>query len=65
MKYLFIILLFSFSYSQNITVDNNKDFEKALSFYNSKMYDNARNLFKQIVSRTENNSKVTASAFFV
>ena len=67
MKYIFIILLFScsFSYSQNIIVDNNKDFEKALSLYNSKKYDDARNLFKKIVSRTENNSKVTASAFFV
>ncbi len=66
MKYIFIILLFSCSilYSQNITVDNNKDFEKALSLYNSKKYDDARNLFKKIVSRTENNSKVTASAFF-
>jgi branched-chain amino acid transport system substrate-binding protein len=67
MKNIFIILLFSvsFLYSQNITVDNNKDFERALSFYNSKKYDDARNLFKKIVSRTENNTKVTASAFFV
>jgi branched-chain amino acid transport system substrate-binding protein len=67
MKNIFIILLFSVSllYSQNITVDNNKDFEKALSFYNSKKYDDARNLFNKIVSRTENNTKITASAFFI
>jgi len=67
MKNIFIILLIAFSvlYPQNITVDNDKDFEKALSFYNSKKYDDALNLFKKIASRTENNTKNTASAFFV
>ena len=62
--FLFIVLV-SFSFSQNITVDNNKDFDKALSFYNSKKYDNALTLFKKIANRTENNTKITASAFFV
>jgi branched-chain amino acid transport system substrate-binding protein len=67
MKNIFIILLFAVSvqYPQNITVDNNQDFEKALSFYNSKKNDDAVNLFKKIASRKENNTKITASAFFV
>ncbi len=62
--FLFIVLV-SFSFPQNITVDNNKDFNKALSFYNSKKYDDALTLFKKITNRTENNTKITASAFFV
>lgn len=67
MKNIFIILLFAISvqYPQNITVDNNQDFEKALSFYNSKKNDDAVSLFKKIASRKENNTKITASAFFV
>ena len=67
MKNIFIILIIAVSvlYSQNITVDNNKDFEKALSFYNSKKYDDALILFKKVANRTENNTKNTASAFFV
>jgi len=67
MKNILIIFIVAVSvlYPQNITVDNNKDFEKALSFYNSKKYDDALNLFKKIASRTEINTKNTASAFFV
>jgi len=67
MKNIFIILLIAVSvlYPQNITVDNNKDFEKALSFYNYQKIDDALNLFKKIASRTENNTKNTAAAFFV
>ena len=52
-------------FPQNITVDNNKDFEKALSYYNSKKYNEALNLFKKIADRKENNTKNTAAAFFV
>jgi ABC-type branched-subunit amino acid transport system substrate-binding protein/outer membrane protein assembly factor BamD (BamD/ComL family) len=67
MKNLIVIIIFSvaFLYPQNITVDNNKDFEKALSLYKSKKYDDAFYLFKNVASRTENNTKNTASAFFV
>lgn len=38
MKRLLLILIIAISalYPQNITVDNNKDFDKALSLYNSK-----------------------------
>jgi branched-chain amino acid transport system substrate-binding protein len=67
MKNFIILFVFSFSiiYSQNITIDNNKDFERALNYYNSKKYNDALNLFKIIAERTENNTKNTASAFFV
>lgn len=67
MKNFFLIIIVSVSvlYPQNITVDNNKDFEKALSLYNSKKYNDALNLFEKIAVRTENNTKNTASAFFV
>ena len=67
MKNLFLILIFSVSVlsPQNITVDNNKDFEKALSYYQSKKYDDALLLFEKISNRKDNNSKLTASAFFV
>ena len=62
--FLFIVMA-SFSFSQNITVDNNKDFNKALGFYNSKKFDDALILFKKIADRTENNTKITASVLFV
>jgi branched-chain amino acid transport system substrate-binding protein len=62
---LFILVFTSIIVPQNISVDNNKDFQKALGFYNSKKYDDAINLFKQIVNRTENNTKNTAASFFV
>ncbi len=67
MKKLFLILLVSISVSlpQNFSVDNNKDFQSALNLYKSKKLDDALNLFKKISVRTENNSKITASAFFV
>ncbi len=67
MKNLIIIIFLSASvlYPQNITVDTNKDFEKALSFYNSKKYNDALYLFEKIAGRTENNTKNTASVFFV
>lgn len=67
MKNLFIIIIVAVSvlYPQNLTVDTNKDFEKALSLYNSKKYNDALNLFQKIAVRTENNTKNTASAFFV
>lgn len=61
----YIIISVSFLYPQNISVDNNRDFEKALSYYNSKNYNNALNLFQKIYTRTENNTKTTASAFFI
>jgi branched-chain amino acid transport system substrate-binding protein len=61
----YIIISVSFLYPQNISVDNNRDFEKALSYYNSKNYENALNLFRKISNRSENNTKVTASAFFI
>ena len=62
---IIIIIACSVLYPQNITVDTNKDFEKALSFYNSKKYNDALNLFEKIAIRIENNTKNTASAFFV
>ena len=67
MKNFFLIIIVSVSvlYPQNITVDTNKDFEKALSLYNSKKYNDALFLFEKIAVRTENNTKNTASAFFV
>jgi len=66
MKNILVIFIVALSvlYPQNITVDNNKDFEKALSLYNSKKYDDALNLFKKIADRKENNTKNTAAAFF-
>lgn len=67
MKNFFITIIFAVSllYSQNITVDTNKDFEKALGFYNSKKFNEALSLFKKIADRTGNNTKNTISAFFV
>lgn len=67
MKNIFLILIFSVSvlYPQNITVDNNKDFEKALNYYKSQKYDDAINLFSKISKRKDNNSKQSISAFFV
>ncbi len=67
MKKLFFILLVSVSalLPQNFSVDNNKDFQIAVNFYNSKKLDDALNLFKKITARTQNNTKITASAFFV
>lgn len=67
MKNLLLILIIAvpFLYPQNITVDNNKDFEKALSLYNSKKYSDALELFKKIESRTDNNTKNSVSGFFV
>ena len=67
MKYFFIILFIAVAilYPQNIKVDNNKDFEKALSLYNAKKYNDALDLFKQIALRKENNTKNTVSSFFV
>ena len=67
MKNLFIIIIVAVSviFPQNLTVDTNKDFEKALSLYNSKKYNDALNLFEKIAVRKENNTKNTASAFFV
>jgi len=67
MKNFFLIIIVSVSvlYPQNITVDTNKDFEKALSLYNSKKYNDALILFEKISNRTGNNTKNTASAFFV
>ncbi|MDP2363722.1 MAG: ABC transporter substrate-binding protein, partial [Ignavibacteria bacterium] len=67
MKKIIFLFIISFNllFSQNITVDNNKDFYKALSFYNSKKYDDAATIFKKIANRTENNTKATASAFFI
>ena len=61
----FFIISVGFLFSQNITVDNNKDFDKALGFYNSKKYDDALMLFKKISNRTANNTKITAASFFV
>lgn len=67
MKNIIVILLVAVSilYPQNITIDNYKDFEKALSFYNSQKYNDALELFRKVASRTDNNTKNTASAFFV
>ncbi|HCY76251.1 MAG TPA: hypothetical protein DHV28_10050 [Ignavibacteriales bacterium] len=67
MKNIFLILIFSVSvlYPQNITVDNNKDFEKALSYYKSNKFDDALNLFSRISKRKDNNTKQSASVFFV
>lgn len=63
--FLFFILFTSFVLSQNITVDNNRDFEKALQFYKSHKYSDALSLFKLIESRKENNSKLSASSLFI
>ena len=67
MTKLFFVLLVSVSvlFPQNIIVDNNKDFQKALNFYNSNKLNDAISLFKKIAERTENNSKITASSFFI
>ena len=62
--FLFIISV-GFLFSQNITVDSNKDFNRALSLYKSNKFDDALILFKKIADRTDNNPKSTASAFFV
>ncbi|MDT3696360.1 MAG: ABC transporter substrate-binding protein [Ignavibacterium sp.] len=67
MRTAFLLLfLFTLSvHSQNISVDNNRDFEKALQFYKSHKYSDALSLFKLIESRKENNSKLTASSLFI
>lgn len=66
MKNLFLILIFSISvlYPQNLTIDNNKDFDKAVNYYNSKKLDDALTLFNRIAKRKDNNTKQSVSAFF-
>jgi len=61
---LFILVLSGNLFTQNFSVDNDKDFEKALSFYQSKKYDDAFLLFDKISNRKENNTKQSISAFF-
>lgn len=53
------------TFSQNFTVDNEKDFTKALEFYKSNKLDDALSLFQKISERTDNNVKQSISAFFV
>lgn len=67
MKKIFLLLLLFtiISYPQNITVDNDKDFNKALGLYNANKYSDALSIFQKIAKRTENNTKVTVSAFFI
>jgi len=65
-KTILFFILFTFSLlSQNITVDNNRDFEKAIQYYKSHKYSDALSLFKLIESRKENNPKLSASSLFV
>lgn len=65
-KAILFFILFTFSLlSQNITVDNNRDFEKAIQYYKSHKYSDALSLFKLIESRKENNSKISASSLFI
>ena len=65
-KTILYFVLCSFTLiSQNITVDNDRDFEKAIQFYNSKKLDDALSLFRIIESRKENNSKLSASSLFI
>lgn len=67
MKKIFLLfLIFGFiSYSQNLTVDNDKDFNIAVGLYNANKYSDALSLFQKIAKRTENNSKTTAASFFI
>lgn len=65
-KILLLVIFFAYTlYSQNITVDNNKDFDKALGLYNTKKYPESLSLFRKIENRTENNSKASISGFFI
>lgn len=65
-KILLLFIFFTYTlYSQNITVDNNKDFDKALGLYNTKKYQESLSLFKKIANRTENNSNASISGFFI
>lgn len=65
-KILLLVIFFTYTlYSQNITVDNNKDFDKALGLYNTKKYQESLSLFRKIENRTENNSKASISGFFI
>lgn len=59
-----IIILTSLSYSQNLTIDNNKDFDRAVGYYKSRNYNDALSLFKKIENR-DDNTKASASAFFI
>jgi len=52
-------------YPQNLTVDNDKDFNRAVGLYNANKYSDALSLFQKIAKRTENNSKITPSSFFI
>jgi branched-chain amino acid transport system substrate-binding protein len=65
-KSILLFILFSFTLiSQNITVDNNRDFQKAIKFYESQKLDDALSLFRIIESRKENNSRLSAASLFI
>lgn len=65
-KSILLFILFSFTlFSQNITVDNNRDFQKAIKFYESQKLDDALSLFRIIESRKENNSRLSAASLFI
>lgn len=65
MKRLLLILIIAISalYPQNITVDNNKDFDKALSLYNSKKYSDALDLFKRLKAEQTTIQKIVCLVF--
>jgi branched-chain amino acid transport system substrate-binding protein len=60
-----VLLLSGLLYSQNFNSDVNKDFEKAVSLYKAKNYETALAVFERVAKQTENNSKLTASEFFI
>lgn len=65
-KSIFLFAFCSFIlFAQNITVDNNRDFKKAVKLYDSQKLDDALSLFRIIESRKENNSKLSASSLFI
>ena len=63
--FIFIFLLIEIINPQNITVDNTKDFEKALELYNKNKLDDALLIFQKIEKRTENNNYQSISSFFI
>ena len=61
---LFIILT-SLLFSQNLSIDSNKDFNRAVGYYKSQKFNEALSLFRTIENRGKNNTKASASGFFI
>jgi branched-chain amino acid transport system substrate-binding protein len=63
---VFVVLVFcGLLNAQNFNTDINKDFEKAVSLFKANNYQTALAVFQRIAKQNDNNSKLTASEFFI